>query len=111
MNHNTTKSHIAMTGKEQIDNIAEQLKFLAEHNPCGMGDDVMELMAKAIKSLLDSFIAVDMSREQAANYLGISTRTLGRLVEEGLIAQPKRRGFRNKAYSKKSLDEYLQTRK
>ena len=24
-----------MTGKEQIDNIAEQLKFLAEHNPCG----------------------------------------------------------------------------
>lgn len=40
MSHSTTKSHIAMTGKEQINNIAEQLKFLAEHNPCGMGDDV-----------------------------------------------------------------------
>ncbi|MGN1385671.1 MAG: helix-turn-helix transcriptional regulator [Bacillus sp. (in: firmicutes)] len=84
---------------------------MAEHNPCGMSDDIMGFIAKAIKSLLDSFIAVDMSREQAANYLGVSTRTLGRLVEEGLIEQPKRRGFRNKAYSKKSLDEYLETRK
>ena len=100
-----------MSGKEQIHDIADQLKFLAEHNPCGMGDDVMSFIAKAIKSLLDSFIAVDMSREQAAIYLGVSTRTLGRLVDEGLIAKPKRKGFRNKAYSKKSLDEYLKTRK
>lgn len=100
-----------MSGKDQINDIAEQLKFLAEHNPCGMGDDVMGFVAKAIKSLLDSFIAVDMSREQAAIYLGVSTRTLGRLVDEGLIAKPKRKGFRNKAYSKKSLDEYLMRRK
>lgn len=100
-----------MSGKEQINDIADQLKFLAEHNPCGMGDDSMGFIAKAIKSLLDSFIAVDMSREQAAIYLGVSTRTLGRLVDEGLIEKPKRRGFRNKAYSKKSLDEYLQSRK
>ena len=95
-----------MNGKEELYKLADEIKEFADENPCDMDFVTMEVIARAARSFLEHLLTPLLSRDQAAQHLGVSTRTLGRLVKQGKIAKPKRRGFQKISFSRSDLDKY-----
>lgn len=95
-----------MNGKDELKKIGESIIRYAEENPCDMDFETMATIAHSIRVFLEHIITPILSREGAARHLGVSTRTLDRLVEQGKIAKPKRRGFQRVSYSRADLDKY-----
>lgn len=95
-----------MNGKEKLDKLGDDFKYYAEENPCGMDIETMGIIADSVRKFLDFILTPILSREGAARYLGVSTRTLDRLVEQGKIAKPKRRGFQKISFSRRDLEKY-----
>lgn len=96
-----------VSGRQQLRDVANDMKFLADSNPCGMSDATMGIVARAMRALIGNAVATELSSDCAAAYLGISVRTLGRLVQAGEIEPPRRKGFRRKAYNRANLDQYI----
>lgn len=98
-----------MSGKEELIRVSDEIKQISEMGLCD--DATMFVVGKASMALLRTFSSTEVSREEASRILGVSTRTLSRLVEQGEIEPPRRRGFRKKAYSRASIEAYLSRKK
>lgn len=94
-----------MYGKEQMVKLSQEIKNISDLGICD--EATMFLVGKAGLSLLNTFVSSELSREEASRMLGVSTRTLTRLVDSGEIEPPRRRGFRKKSYSRASIEAYL----
>lgn len=95
-----------MDGRDKLKSLGDDFHYYAEENPCGMDIETMGIIADSVRSFLEHILTPILSREGAARYLGVSTRTLDRLVEQGKIAKPKRRGFQKISFSRADLDKY-----
>lgn len=95
-----------MNGKDKLKQVGKDIIDYADENPCEMDFETMGLIADSIRTFLEHILTPILSREGAAKYLGVSTRTLDRLVEQGKIAKPKRRGFQKISFSKAELKKY-----
>lgn len=82
------------TGQKALIELAEEIKTLAEANPCGWNSDKLTAVADTLKALISLRVRVGMSREQLARYLGVSTRTIQRRVREGRLPQPHHDGHK-----------------
>lgn len=81
-------------GRKRLIDASRQILFLAENNPCQMSDTMLGVIAQSISSLIGTKVKQEMSREQVSRYLGVSTRTLGRMVAKGEIPKGHRHGHK-----------------
>ena len=79
--------------------MAKVLGDLAEENPCRMSDELFSSFARSIRGMIDGELRSSISREEAARYLHVSTRTLKRKQDKGEIAKPKRDGHKELSFS------------
>lgn len=91
-------------GKRALVQVAKQIEELAENNPCGMEDDILDSFANALKSLIKIKIRNELSREASARYLGLSLRTFCRYVEAGRIPRGHRCGHKELSWYVDELD-------
>lgn len=83
-----------MFGRKKLQAVLKALDALVDANPCGMSDEQLSKMADDIQYLIDIKHRQEVSREEAAVMLGISTRSFRRLVIEGKIPQGHRNGHK-----------------
>lgn len=81
-------------GASELVLLLGEIKQQVERNPCGMGDNALSALANALRVVYRSKFPKKYSRDQAAKALGVSTRTLSRLVKDTGI-KPYRDGFKN----------------
>ena len=98
-----------MSGKDELIMLSDEIRKISELGLCD--EPTMYLVGKASMALLHTFENTELSREEASRMLGVSTRTLSRLVEQGEIDPPRRKGFRKKCYSRASIERYLAQQK
>ena len=91
-------------GKTALVQVAKQIAELAESNPCGMDDTMLNSLAKSLKSLIGTKVRQELSREASARYLGMSLRTFCRYVEEGRIPKGHRHGHKELSWYVDELD-------
>lgn len=77
--------------------------LLSEHNPCNASDSTLRTLANGLRVFLTSELSMDLSREKAARFLGMSTRNLGRKVKDGTVPRPERRGHKAISFSALTL--------
>lgn len=95
-----------MNGKDELKELGQSIIRYANENPCDMDFATMGVIARSIRAFLEHILTPILSRDGAARYLGVSTRTLDRLVGQGKIAKPRRRGFQKISFSRADLDKY-----
>ena len=94
--------------KNEVEKLADDIADLKD-NPCGMDVETIDVIVRAARSFLAFVVTPVMSRDSAASFLGVSVRTLDRLVEQGKIAKPKRRGFQKISFSRADLEKYKES--
>lgn len=82
------------SGADEMLAVLDEIRAEVTSNPCRMGDMAMRATAKALRTLFRSKVPRRYSRDQAAKALGVSVRTLSRLVNDTGI-KPHRDGFKN----------------
>ena len=90
--------------------LVETLKdtlMLAEKNPCRASDVTLMSLARGMKAFLSSEVSMDLSRDSAARFLGMSTRNLGRKVQDGSVPKPERHGHKALSFSALKLVRLL----
>ena len=105
-NGGTVDNRAIMDGRKKLKSLGDDFNYYADVNPCGMDIETMGIIADSVRKFLEFILTPILSREQAAQHLGVSTRTLDRLVEQGKIAKPKRRGFQKISFSRSDLDKF-----
>ena len=93
-------------GRRQLIENLEELTVLARENPCGMPDSLFLSLVQGLRALMSSYLTRDVSREAAARYLNISTRTLQRRVNSGELEPPERHGHKELSFSLAKLVKY-----
>ena len=85
-------------GQQEFIELAHVLGDLAVENPCRMSDDLFGSFAKSLRGVISGELRSSLSREEAARYLHVSTRTLKRMQDRGEMAKPQRDGHKELSF-------------
>ena len=67
---------------------------------------------KELLDLIQKFTQKQLSKIEAANYIGVSRATFDNYISKGLLPKgTKRQGFKELSWNKQDLDKYLESRK
>ena len=70
--------------------------------------NICEVEQKELLNLLQKFNQKELSKIEAANYIGVCRATFDNYVDKGLIPKGhKRQGFKELSWNKRDLDKYL----
>lgn len=90
----------------------DELKRVVEENPCGMSAALFGVVAACVMGLCSFFRKKRfLSADEAARLMGVSTRTLRRRVQQGVIPAPKHYGHWEVAFRREDIEEYLEKEK
>lgn len=98
-----------MNGRDEMCKLCDEIKMMSQSTKCN--EITLKIVVASVRGMMKVFINPNMSREEAANMLGVSTRTLARMVDAGKIEAPKRNGHREQSYSRASIEEYMEKNK
>lgn len=98
-----------MSGKDEMCRLCDEIKMMSQSGKCS--EITMHTVAASVRGMMKAFIEPELSREEAANMLGVSTRTLSRMVDAGKIEAPRRHGHKEQSYSRASIEEYIEKKK
>ena len=74
--------------------------------------NINEQEQEELLSLLQKFNQKELSKIEAANYIGVCRATFDNYVDRGWIPKGhKRQGFKELSWNKKDLDDYINGRK